>query len=113
MPYIAEMTDKPGTTELRAKVRDVHLEYLDANKAKLLAAGALLRDDGIGEGSVYIIDTEDRKTAEAFVAGDPFAKAGLFGRTVIRRWRKAFFNFENCLALRAMSHKAPPRTLFP
>jgi len=98
MPYIAEMTDKPDGASLRTAVRDTHLQYLDTNKRKLLAAGALLNDDGsTGTGSVYVIDTEDRKEAEAFVANDPFAKAGLFQKTVIRRWRKTFFNFQNCL----------------
>ena len=93
MPYMILMTDKPGTAELRAKTRPAHLDYLDANKAKLLAAGALIEDDGSGgSGSLYILDTDSRAEAEAFLKGDPFDKAGLFGQVVIRRWRKSFYN---------------------
>ena len=42
---------------------------------------------------VGIRETEaDRAAVDAFAAGDPFAKAGLFSATEIRRWRKVFFN---------------------
>jgi hypothetical protein len=83
----------PNSAQLRAKVRDAHLEYLTANMDKLLAAGALTADDGSGgHGSVFLVDTDDRKQAEAFIAGDPFTKAGLFEKVTVSRWRKAYFN---------------------
>ncbi len=50
-----------------------------------------------GTGGVLIIDTDDRAAAEAFIAEDPFTKAGLFESVTVTRWRKAFFNFENLL----------------
>ena len=46
-------------------------------------------------GTVYIIDVETRVEAVAFVAADPFTRAGLPERVVVTRWRSAFFNFEN------------------
>jgi uncharacterized protein len=93
MPYVIQLVDKPDSGKLRADVRPAHLEYLNANKDKLLAAGAMIEDDGSGgSGSLYIVDTDERKEAERFLAGDPFHKAGLFGKVTITRWRKAFFN---------------------
>jgi uncharacterized protein YciI len=93
MPYAILTTDKPDSGALRAKVRDEHLKYLDANTHRLLAAGALTGDDGAGgHGSVFLVDTDDRKEAEAFIAGDPFSKAGLFEKVTVTRWRKAYFN---------------------
>jgi len=93
VPYAILTTDMPNSAELRAKVRDAHLEYLTANMHKLLAAGALTTDDGTGgHGSVFLVDTDDRKQAEAFIAGDPFTKAGLFEKVTVSRWRKAYFN---------------------
>jgi uncharacterized protein YciI len=93
MPYAILTTDKPNSAELRAKVRDVHLKYLDANMHRLLAAGALINDDGTGgHGSVFIVDTDERTEAEAFIAGDPFSKAGLFEKATVTRWRKAYYN---------------------
>ncbi len=57
----------------------MHIEYLTANKHLLLAAGALIEDDGSGgSGGLLIVDTDDRKEAERFIAEDPFSKAGLF-----------------------------------
>jgi len=44
-----------------------------------------------------IIDTDDRSVAEAFAAGDPFNKGGLFQEVKVVQWRKSFFNFENCM----------------
>lgn len=76
-------------------MRPVHLEYLDANKNKLLAAGAIINDDGSGgHGGVIIVDTDEREEAEDFIANDPFTKAGLFESITVTRWRKAFYNFE-------------------
>jgi uncharacterized protein len=98
MPFLIQTRDKPGHAHLRASVRAVHLDYLEAHKDKLLAAGALLEDDGsVGEGGVLIVDFETREAAEAFAENDPFTKAGLFAAVTITRWRKAYFNFQNCL----------------
>lgn len=98
MPYLIQTLDKPDSAHIRSGVRPEHLKYLDANQGKLLAAGALLNDDGSGgHGGVLIVDVEDRKAAEDFIANDPFSKAGLFQKVTVTRWRKAYFNFQNCL----------------
>jgi uncharacterized protein YciI len=39
-------------------------------------------------GSVIILDVADLAAAEAFAAGDPYAKAGLFASVTIDRWNK-------------------------
>lgn len=98
MPYAIQTKDKPDHGHVRAEVRNTHIAFLDANKDKLLAAGALVDDDGSGgHGGILIVDVDDRAAAEAFIAEDPFTKADLFESVTITRWRKAFFNFENCL----------------
>ena len=98
MPYVVMTKDKPNSLDLRTEVRGVHLEYLEANRHKLLAAGAMTEDDGTGgHGGVIIVDTDDRAEAEAFIENDPFTKAGLFESVTVTRWRKAFFNFEKLI----------------
>ncbi len=93
MPYMILMQDKPEQGKQRAETRNAHLDYLDANKSRLLAAGAVLDDAGaIASGSMYIVDTDDRKEAERFAADDPFHKAGIFAKVTVMRWRKSFFN---------------------
>ena len=95
MPYAIITTDKPNSLQLRNEVRGPHLEYLDRNRGKLLAAGAVTDDGGQGGyGGIIIVDTDDRKEAEDFIRNDPFTKAGLFAGVTVVRWRKAFFNFE-------------------
>ncbi len=98
MAYAIQTKDKAGSSQVRADNRAAHVEYLTANKHKLLAAGALIDDDGTGgSGGILIVDTDDRKEAERFVADDPFTKAGLFEKVTITRWRKAFFNKERLI----------------
>lgn len=93
MPYIIETWDKPGSQALRQSTRNAHLDYLDAQMSKLLACGAKLKDDGSDAGGgLYIVDVETRAEAEAFIAEDPFSKAGLFERTQISRWRKGYLD---------------------
>ncbi|NIM27139.1 MAG: YciI family protein [Gammaproteobacteria bacterium] len=99
MPFIIQFLDKPDYGHVRAEWRAQHLQYLDANRDRLLAAGALLNDDGSGgHGGVIIIDTDDRVEAENFIANDPYSRAGLFETVTVTRWRKAFFDFERLIA---------------
>ena len=98
MPYVIQTKDKPDSFDLRMEAREEHIAYLDANKDKLLAAGALIDDDGTGGfGGVIIVDTDDRAEAQAFIDNDPFAKAGLFETATVTRWRKGFFDRENLI----------------
>lgn len=98
MPYVIITRDKPNSLNLRNQARTEHLEFLDNNKHRLLAAGAMVEDDGSGgHGGVIIVDTDDRKEAEDFIASDPFSKAGLFESVTVTRWRKAYFNFERLI----------------
>jgi hypothetical protein len=98
MPYIVETWDKPNTRETRQQVRPPHLDYLEKNKALLLACGAKLNDDGSDAGGgIYILDVDSREEAENFLKADPFCQAGLFERHTVMRWRKAYLAGEFCL----------------
>jgi uncharacterized protein len=98
MPYVIHTQDKAGAAKVRADNRAAHLEYLTSHQDLLLAAGALIEDDGTGgSGGVLIVDTDDRAEAERFIAEDPFTRAGLFQKVTVTRWRKAFFNKERLI----------------
>lgn len=93
MPFLIETFDKPNHQHVRQASRAPHLDYLDANKALLLACGAKLNDDGSdGGGGVYIVDVDSREAAQAFIEADPFHTAGLFAEVKIVRWRKAYLD---------------------
>ncbi len=98
MAYAILTRDKPDRGHLRTETRVEHVAWLDTKKDILLAAGALIDDDGAGgHGGVLIIDVDERAAAEAFVAVDPFTKAVLFESVTVTSLRKAFFIFENLL----------------
>lgn len=81
--------DKPGHGHVRQENRAAHLDYLAAAGDRLFAAGPTQTDDGNAvTGSIVIVDCADRAAAEAFAAGDPYAKANLFEGVEIHRWKK-------------------------
>lgn len=96
MFYALMCKDKPGSLDLRMATRPPHVEYLKAMEAKgvLKMAGPLLGDDEKPIGSLLIIAVGDRKQAETFAAGDPYAVAGLFASTEIRAFNWTFGNPE-------------------
>ncbi|WP_393916212.1 YciI family protein [Halostreptopolyspora alba] len=90
---MVETFDKPDSQQLRQQLRPEHLGYLDEHADLLLACGAKLTDDGSSaSGGIYLLDVETREEAEAFIAADPFARAGLFARVEVTRWRKAYLD---------------------
>ncbi|CAH1662535.1 MULTISPECIES: YciI family protein [unclassified Chelatococcus] len=92
MPYAIIFFDRENSENLRLELRSAHIDYIRAHAPDVLASGGLLTDDGnTGHGGVIIIDTDDRRVAEDFVAKDPFFTGGIYGQYWISRWRKAFF----------------------
>lgn len=87
MPFVLICRDKPGALQVRMDNRAAHLAYIDATGVVTLA-GPFLDDDGKSVGSLVIVDVDDRAAAEAWAAGDPYAKAGLFESVSIQPWKK-------------------------
>ena len=87
MSYLVICRDAPGKLAVRKATRDAHLAYLDKTGVVTLA-GPLLGDDGSMLGSLLSVEAADRAAAEAFAAGDPYAKAGLFASVEIIAWKK-------------------------
>ncbi|GAB4262831.1 MAG: YciI family protein [Pararhodobacter sp.] len=87
MPLFALVcTDKADHEPLRKATRDEHLAYLNATGCVTMAGPFL--DNGTMTGSLVVIDVADRAAAEAWAAGDPYAKAGLFAKVRIEEWKK-------------------------
>jgi len=88
MFYVIHCVDKADSLHVRMDNRPSHVEYLKSNLEILHGAGALLNDQEQMCGSIIILDVADKAAAEAFAAGDPYAKAGLFASVTIDRWNK-------------------------
>jgi uncharacterized protein YciI len=89
MLFVITAFDRPGALELRLKVRPAHLEYLEGRITQIRVGGPLLNQNDQPMGSLLIIEAADRAAAEAFAAGDPYAKEGVFEKVEIRPWRAA------------------------
>ncbi|MEM9708387.1 MAG: YciI family protein [Pseudomonadota bacterium] len=87
MKFALIARDKPGHLDTRKANRAAHLDY-GAQSGCVVFAGPLL--DGTGEmcGSLIVIEVEDRAAADAWAAGDPYAKAGLFASVEINAWKQ-------------------------
>ena len=84
--------DKPGALQVRMDTRPDHVAFLDGLNAdkKLAFAGPFLDADGKPNGSLVVIEAEDRGAAEALAAADPYARAGLFASVEIQPWTWVF-----------------------
>ncbi|MFC3124999.1 YciI family protein [Pseudoroseomonas globiformis] len=90
MLFAIQCEDKPDSLDLRMATRPTHLEYLDSQVAAILQGGPVLDAEGKPCGSLLLVDVADQAAAEAFAAGDPYAKAGLFAKVSIRPFRQVF-----------------------
>jgi uncharacterized protein YciI len=79
--------DKPDALEARMAAREAHLAYVRGAGGKVKLGGPFTDDDGAMIGSLIIIEAADRAEAEAFAAGDPYGKAGVFASVEIRPFK--------------------------
>ena len=88
MHYVVHCTDRPGRLQVRRDTRPAHIEYLDGKAAMIRVAGPYMQEDGeTPMGSILIVECDSLAEAEAFAAGDPYAKAGLFDSVSVRPFR--------------------------
>jgi uncharacterized protein len=81
---------KPGMTATLDELRDEHRRYIAAGGFgdRLIACGPLLSDDGSGwAGTVMLAEFPGRATAEAILAGSPYARAGLYYSIEVHSWQ--------------------------
>lgn len=78
--------DKQGALQTRKDNRAAHLAYIEETGV-VTQAGPLIVA-GEMAGSLVILDVADMSAAEAWAAGDPYAKAGLFEAVELVEWKK-------------------------
>ena len=84
MIYVLRLLDRPDTAALRQRVRPEHKAYLGGVAERIAFAGPLLHDDGVTMiGSLLAIDFADRAAAHAWLAQEPFTRAGLYASVEI------------------------------
>ena len=79
MVFVLRLLDKPNSTALRQRLRPEHKAYLAQVAERVAFAGPLTHDDGVTMvGSLLVIDFESRDAAQAWLADEPFTRAGLY-----------------------------------
>jgi uncharacterized protein len=79
MIHVFHLLDKPDSAALRQRMRREHKAYLGAVAERIAFAGPLLHDDGVTMiGSLLAIDFDSRDAANAWLAHEPFTRAGLY-----------------------------------
>lgn len=79
MIYIFHLIDKPGSGDLRLRIRPEHKAYLAAMAERIAFAGPLLADDGQTMiGSLLAMAFDSRVAAQAWLADEPFTRAGVY-----------------------------------
>lgn len=79
--------DKPDALDLRMANREAHLNYW-GEKGIVKLGGPFTNDEGDRlEGSMLVIDVEDRAAAQKLADEDPYVIAGLFASRECRAWK--------------------------
>jgi uncharacterized protein len=80
--------DKPRTALLREELGEAHWAYMDGFADRMIARGPTLTPDReTATGSLHILDLPDADAALAFALEEPYYRAGVFRKPLVRRWR--------------------------
>ncbi|HUT49290.1 MAG TPA: YciI family protein [Alphaproteobacteria bacterium] len=88
MLYLVHCLDKPNAGALRKETFDAHVAYLKSTPIEIVLAGPILAEDEAVIGSFLVVEADNKSEAEAFSAGDPYAKAGLFESVHVNAWKR-------------------------
>lgn len=89
MHFVALCLDKPDSLATRLENRPAHLAFLGEKPEVVKLAGPFLDSAGQPCGSMLVLDCPDQAFAQAFLADDPYAKAGLFASVELRPFKPA------------------------
>jgi len=82
------LIDRADAGDLRLQMRPRHKDYLAQVADRIAVAGPLLANDGVTMiGSLLAIDFPSREAALAWLADEPFTRAGLYASGDVRMFQ--------------------------
>lgn len=87
MHVVAFFTDKPNSLALRLATRPAHLEYAQNSKAVRIGGPYLGPDGENSAGGMMVLEVDTIEQAYAWLAEDPYIKAGLYESVVVRPFK--------------------------
>ena len=86
--FVITAIDGPDGTAKRREAAAAHHEFQASVMDRYMARGPMFDDDGTRMiGSFMIMEYPDRAACEAFWAGEPLNRGGVFEDVTIERWR--------------------------
>ena len=83
--------DRPDSASLRDQHRAAHVQFLNANAARIAFGGPLKNTaEGASTGALIVVNCATREEAEAFIRADPFNRNGVYESVSIRAFKKVF-----------------------
>ncbi len=84
-------SDAVGTAETRRALLPEQKTYVKNFGERVIGYGHFVSDDGRDTlGTSFFMQLDDRAAADAFVAGEPMNKAGVYSKVEIHRWSNSF-----------------------
>ena len=91
MLYAVLFEDNPGLgAEVRRGHMPAHLAFLEANAARIKAAGPLATSSGEGAGGLWLVEADSADAVDALVKQDPFFPTGLRRSVRVLAWTQVF-----------------------
>lgn len=86
--YVVHALDAPGKADARAENRPAHRARLRTHDHPLTVhiGGPLLDDAGAMCGTMLVVEAGDRQAVETYLAGDPYALAGVYASVSIHEY---------------------------
>ena len=83
MIFAILLMDRPGTADLRVKVRPEHRAYLGQQAERMAFAGPLTSEDGqTVVGSLLVMEFPNRATVDEWLSNEPFTQPGVYEKPV-------------------------------
>ena len=83
-------TDKPDHGALRSEFLQVHIDWVNQNKAVVLVAGSLRTElHDTPKGGLWIVQAVSKASVTQIMATDPFYTCGLRQSIEVLHWSKA------------------------
>ena len=91
MLYVVLFTDRPGHGEVRQRLMQSPLAFLEQHQAAIRTAGPLRgAEDGADAGGLWLVEAENPAAVRELIRRDPFWPTGLRESVRILEWRQVF-----------------------
>jgi uncharacterized protein YciI len=88
--FVVRFSDNDDHADQRTRFMVEHLDFLERNQERILAAGPLRSINGEPSGGLWVVSAEDGAAVQQLVEEDPFWLTGLRKSVEILEWRRVF-----------------------